>query len=216
MRNVGRYRVGTLVGYFLSIVCIAALTARSIGDFFTRISRTPIYLRCCSLFPPLVMTYAFFAFRWRILLTFVPRPSFVAVFSILMAGYATNALLPMRAGDALRVALVRRKYGHGAARALSSILVERVFDLLALLVFGIVVAVGGKLPSDIIDILRIATLVVAALIATLIMVTIHIETAARVLQTITRPLGARIEKEACSRSTICRGARPNIRGNEVP
>ena len=38
------------------------------------------------------------------------------------------------------------------SRAPSSILVERVFDLLALLVFGIVVAVGGKLPSDIIGI----------------------------------------------------------------
>jgi uncharacterized protein (TIRG00374 family) len=196
VRNVGRYRVGTLVGYFLSIVCIAALTARvDWGLFYADFKDADLFALLFAI-PPLVITYAFFAFRWRILLTFVPRPSFVAVFSILMAGYATNALLPMRAGDALRVALVRRKYGHGAARALSSILVERVFDLLALLVFGIVVAVGGKLPSDIIDILRIATLVVAALIATLIMVTIHIETAARVLQTITRPLGARIEKEA--------------------
>jgi uncharacterized protein (TIRG00374 family) len=54
------------------------------------------------------------------------------------------------------VLLVRSAYGHGAARALSSILLERVLDVLVIVAFGVAVGLVATLPRDVVLVLRLA------------------------------------------------------------
>jgi uncharacterized protein (TIRG00374 family) len=72
--------------------------------------------------------------RWR--LVFVPesRPPFSAALRSLLIGLFFNQILPFRAGEAARVVAVGREAGTSRAEAAGTAVVERVFDVLALLV----------------------------------------------------------------------------------
>jgi uncharacterized protein (TIRG00374 family) len=72
---------------------------------------------------------------WRWQLLFLPhdRLSFWGAFSPTMIGYMLNTVLPGRVGELARAALVSRTERVGTARALGTILVEKVIDVLILL-----------------------------------------------------------------------------------
>ena len=73
------------------------------------------------------------AFRWRALLSHHPQIRFSGLFSSLMVGAMGN-LFPARAGEFLRAYLLAQKYKIPYSASLSSIVLERVFDLFFLLV----------------------------------------------------------------------------------
>src|SRR5438067_1919555 len=61
------------------------------------------------------------------------RPArFGEVFRALVIGDLGNNVLPMRAGEAARVVLVNRQMGFSAARAATSIVLERLSDVVVL------------------------------------------------------------------------------------
>jgi uncharacterized protein (TIRG00374 family) len=190
-----KYGIGQVVGYLISALCIAILAFRIDWPLFIEYFRSANPFWLAAAVPFAIVTYVFFTLRWRLLLSFRPPLLFGKVFSFLMLGYSANSLFPMRAGDALRVALVRREYGQGVARAFSSILLERVFDLLTLLSFGALVALSGKLPEGIIDALWTVAILAALLIVLIVMIALHANTAAGMLQRLTRPLGERVGRE---------------------
>ena len=188
-------QIRAIVGYLLSALCVAVLAARVDWPLFVgNFKRAPVL--------PLIFaaslsasTYIFFALRWRLLLDITPRPHLIRIFAFLMMGYSTNALLPMRAGDALRVVLVHKKFDYGIARALSTVLVERVFDLFTLLAYGVLVAFLAKLPNVIIDLLILTSIVAVGLIAFMLVITIRTGAFTAFLQKLTRPLGMRVGNE---------------------
>ncbi len=59
-----------------------------------------------------------------------------SIFWANMAGYMGNAVLPARAGELLRSGLLGGKSGLGTGFVLATALVERVFDLIALVLIG--------------------------------------------------------------------------------
>jgi glycosyltransferase 2 family protein len=71
--------------------------------------------------------------RWR--LVFVPesRPPFAAALRSLLIGLLFNQILPFRAGEAARVVTLHREAGTSRAESAGTAVVERVFDVLALL-----------------------------------------------------------------------------------
>ncbi|MCU0934545.1 MAG: flippase-like domain-containing protein [Gammaproteobacteria bacterium] len=94
----------------------------------------------------LCASFACFAQRWRYVLD-SPRPLPArTTFSYLMIGYMANALLPMRPGDLLRAAIVRQWHTIAFARAVSSIVVERVLDVTAVVFLGFALTLVVELP----------------------------------------------------------------------
>lgn len=70
--------------------------------------------------------------RWHTILAGVlPIPMLEAA-ELLLIGAATNNILPARGGEVVRAALLRRRHGGSMVTALGTIVVERVFDVLAL------------------------------------------------------------------------------------
>jgi len=71
--------------------------------------------------------------RWWVLFDQSTRPPLSAVAHAALLGYFFNNILPARAGEAARVFALHAKAGTPRAETLGTIVIERVFDLLALL-----------------------------------------------------------------------------------
>jgi uncharacterized protein (TIRG00374 family) len=68
--------------------------------------------------------------RWRVLLRHVADVPLGASFSATSIGFGATAVLPLRLGEIVRPALLARRVGIGVGPALSSVVLERIFDLL--------------------------------------------------------------------------------------
>ncbi|MEX2160361.1 MAG: lysylphosphatidylglycerol synthase transmembrane domain-containing protein [Anaerolineales bacterium] len=99
------------------------------------------------------------AMAWRT--TMMEKASFVDCFLVLNQGYLLNNVLPFRLGELGRALLLAGRVGQRFWRVLSSVVIERVFDLgfAAGMLFGTLPFVVGG------DWARSAALVAAALVA---------------------------------------------------
>jgi len=76
------------------------------------------------------------ALRWRVLLNTESEISPLNVFWANMAGYLGNAILPARAGELVRAVYVGNQNNIPTSFALTTGLVERFVDLIALIILG--------------------------------------------------------------------------------
>jgi hypothetical protein len=88
------------------------------------------------------LTYVVRAYRWQYLLAPIGPTRFLVAFQTTVIGFAASFLLPARAGEVLRPYLLARREGLPATAAFATIVLERVLDLVTvLLLFGIFVLV---------------------------------------------------------------------------
>ncbi len=105
--------------------------------------------------------------RWRYL--FAPGDQPPGLVPAVMIGYMANNILPLRAGELVRVYVVSRRWGRGFWAVLGTLVVERVLDSLAIV--GILAALVFLIPVPKIfaytagTILAIDVVAVAALVA---------------------------------------------------
>jgi uncharacterized protein (TIRG00374 family) len=74
------------------------------------------------------------AARWWSVFSPETRPPFRAVSDSLLVGYFYNTILPLRAGEAIRVVDLSRRARVSRVEALATVAVERAMDVVALLV----------------------------------------------------------------------------------
>ncbi len=74
--------------------------------------------------------------RWRVLLPKDKAVGAVTVFWATMIGYLGNAYLPARAGELLRSVALSKRTGISASYILATALVERIIDVVALVLIG--------------------------------------------------------------------------------
>jgi hypothetical protein len=79
--------------------------------------------------------------RWRTILDPVEPPPFAATFYANTVGYMLSTVLPIRAADVARPALLARRTTHRFAGALGTVLTERVLDLISILSLFVIFAV---------------------------------------------------------------------------
>ncbi len=80
------------------------------------------------------------AFRWRVLLAPVKLISSGRLFPVIVIGYMANDVLPARMGEFVRVYALGERESVSKTSALATIVVERIFDGLAMLIFMAVVS----------------------------------------------------------------------------
>ena len=78
-------------------------------------------------------TFVIRAERWQYLLSPLGRTRFSTVFRTTVIGFAASALLPARAGEVIRPYMLARREGLSATAAFATIIVERILDLVAVL-----------------------------------------------------------------------------------
>jgi uncharacterized protein (TIRG00374 family) len=80
-----------------------------------------------------VATFLVRAERWQYFLAPLGPTRFMVVLRTTVIGFAASAVLPARAGEVIRPYLLARREGLSATATFATIIVERIFDLVAVL-----------------------------------------------------------------------------------
>lgn len=122
-KNLRRWLPGVLI----SVIAIVAVTHfadfKDLGKAFTQVHPLNLLLAVALT----VVSLGTRALAWRVLLR--RKASVVDAFFIINEGYLLNNLFPLRAGELGRALLMGRKSGLGTFRVLSTVVLERIFDL---------------------------------------------------------------------------------------
>lgn len=159
MKNLFSFRVllGFAIGLFFLYLAfwkpdVAGLIARRVGLVqaligtpriqVSELGQVLVNAKYLYLLPALLMFLVSFhvrAYRWKVFLQPVGRVPFRAAFSAMMIGYMVNNILPFRMGELYRAYALGKDVKISRSSAFATIVVERVFDILCLLlVLGIV------------------------------------------------------------------------------
>lgn len=165
------------------------------------------------------------SWRWTRLLHHVGRVSQWEAFSATCIGFAASVLLPARAGEIVRPAVLSRRTTVPFAPALASIAVERLIDLVSVVLLFVVYALGGWAPTDLspeaharLELLRRSAFVIGA--ATLVvfgglaLLASRPQLAERVLVPLDRRLPARVAARVVSLLRSFLGGLASIRSGE--
>lgn len=137
-----------LVGVLISAVFIwLALRGLHLGDVWASL-RTANY---GWLIPSIVVYFlAVWArtWRWDYLLRPLKRIPLRRLFPVVVIGYMGNNVYPFRAGELLRSFVLRREEAVPMSSSLATIVVERVFDGLVMLLFVFMALPFAPLPND--------------------------------------------------------------------
>ena len=101
------------------------------------------------LLPAIAITLAILAVkgvRWQLLFLPEHHLPFAPVFTALSAGYLASNVLPARLGEVVRVLLLASEEPVGVARTVSTIVVERLLDILSLLIILVLLLPFVTLP----------------------------------------------------------------------
>jgi uncharacterized protein (TIRG00374 family) len=126
-----------LIAFFLSRVELSAV-GQAIG------SASPVWLAASLLLG--LSTFLLRALRWVWILRPVERTPFFPAFTATAVGFAANTVLPARAGEIIRPALLARQRGLPFSAVLASIVFERILDAATVLLF-LLFALAEGLPG---------------------------------------------------------------------
>jgi glycosyltransferase 2 family protein len=86
--------------------------------------------------------------RWDYMLRPLKHIPLGRLFPVVVIGYMGNNIYPFRAGEVLRSYVLRRREGVPMSSSLATVIVERVFDGLVMLIFVFAALPFAPLPSD--------------------------------------------------------------------
>lgn len=93
-----------------------------------------------------LLGYVIRGYRWVILLSPVKKCSFQSLFPTLMVGFMANNVLPARAGEFIRAHLNGKKEGISRSASFATIVLERLFDGLTMMILLWAALGFGHLP----------------------------------------------------------------------
>jgi uncharacterized protein (TIRG00374 family) len=143
----------------LRAILVLALTIGLLGYFLRNADMAGVWAETKHADPLLLLlgisttgaAYVLRAYRWQYLLAPIGPTRFSTAFETTVIGFAASFLLPARAGEVLRPYLLARREQLPATAAFATIILERVLDLLTvLLLFGVFVVWvrPGSLAGD--------------------------------------------------------------------
>jgi uncharacterized protein (TIRG00374 family) len=92
--------------------------------------------------------YLIRAWRWRILIEPIKKTSLSSRLYALMIGFAANCIFPVRLGEIIRANTLGQREHISASSTFGTIVVERIFDGLTLLLFLMIGLIGTRFPEE--------------------------------------------------------------------
>jgi uncharacterized protein (TIRG00374 family) len=86
--------------------------------------------------------------RWHYLLRSIKPISLKALFPVVVIGYMGNNVYPFRAGEVIRAYVLKRNEGVNIPASLATIVIERIFDGLVMLIFVFVALPFADFKED--------------------------------------------------------------------
>ena len=146
MKKSGQLIIGLIVAVAAVWYTMRNVSVSELVDSFRHVN----YIYLVPSFLLMCLTYLARAIRWRVLLSPVKEVKTLELFSPLMVGFIAG-VLPARAGELISAYLLGKKFELSFAASLATIVVERLFDLvLLLMLFGWILVFHGEIfESDI-------------------------------------------------------------------
>ncbi|MEZ4526335.1 MAG: lysylphosphatidylglycerol synthase transmembrane domain-containing protein [Desulfobacterales bacterium] len=94
------------------------------------------------------VSFSLRSLRWQMIVASVHPLSFWAAFHPLMIGFMLNCILPGRVGELARPLILNRNTGIPLSSGLATVAAERIFDLLLLLAFLLIVMAHVEIAPD--------------------------------------------------------------------
>lgn len=167
------FNVQTLLSFLVSFLILYLLFSRvNLAGVIDSLARVNLLLYLPAFFI-YYLAFPLRGLRWQVLLGNIGlRKGVVPLTEIIFLSWFANTLVPAKLGDVYRGYLCKKNYGLTISKSVGTIFVERVFDVVSLvLLFGIsgFAVFGADLPQAI-----YASLVMGALIALVILVLIFL------------------------------------------
>jgi uncharacterized protein (TIRG00374 family) len=144
-------RVRNALIFLLTLALLAVfLRSVNVADVWAEARRADPWLLLLAVAVTGV-TYVVRAFRWQYLLAPIGATHFSTAFRTTVIGFAATFLLPARAGEVLRPYLLARREGLNATAAFATIILERLLDLIAVLMLFagfVLTAAPGTVAGD--------------------------------------------------------------------
>lgn len=86
--------------------------------------------------------------RWHYMLRHIKPIPTMRLFPVVVIGYMGNNVYPVRAGEVLRSYVLRRKEGVSMSASLTTVILERLFDGLVMLVFVFITLPFAPIPTE--------------------------------------------------------------------
>jgi len=176
MKMSSRMRLKTLLSLVGASIFLAFVFYVGVNNFLTvLLTLNPFFLTASFVF--------FFAFlviralRWQILLNPFTNLDLGTTLAATGTGYMVNALFPVRVGEVARAAIVSKKGRMSFSCALSTVVVERFFDLLYmfLLLISFYIMIMGNAMTPITLTLSISACFLIALGVVVIVILVRYE-----------------------------------------
>lgn len=130
--------IGLIIAAAVIIGLVVAIPPSEVLPYF-RSAHMGYFLAACLVN---MVSVALRARRWQLVAAPLKRAGFGDVFRYFTLGLAVNAVIPLRAGEAMRSYAMSAKYGMSKREAVSTVLVDRSFDVVS---FGLLVLVAARL-----------------------------------------------------------------------
>jgi uncharacterized protein (TIRG00374 family) len=130
--------IGIIITAAVITGLVVAIPPREVLPYFR--SANPWYLLAACLIN--MVSVVFRARRWQLIASPIKKTNFLDVFRYFTLGLAVNAVIPLRAGEAMRSYAMSVKWNMTKREAVSTVLVDRSFDVVA---FGLLVMVAARL-----------------------------------------------------------------------
>lgn len=148
-----------VLGILISIVCVyIAFQGLHFDDFFTVVASVNYWW----IIPAVgVYTIAVFirTWRWKSMLRPIADIPLRRLWPVVVIGYMGNNVYPARAGEVLRSYVLRNREGISMSASLATVVLERLFDGLIMLVFVFVTLPFAPLPAGYTQIVTVFSLI---------------------------------------------------------
>ena len=128
-----RFWLGVAISVILVVLIVRQVQLNQLISILRSARYQPLVLGVLSLLTTLVIR----SWRWQQLLEPIKRIRMPNLLSATSIGAMTDMVFPARAGDVVRAYVIGRKEEVGAMVSLSTIVVERVFDVVTILLISV-------------------------------------------------------------------------------
>lgn len=161
-----------------------------------------------------VLTVYFWAktVRWQLLLAPVANVTTRRIFPVVIVGYASNLILPAQLGELVRGYLAHAKLELPVGPTLVTIVLERMFDFLTILLFiGVLLPFQTNQPAELLIAGYVSAALGLAMLAAASFCLLWPAHAERLIALVTRPLPQRPRAVLRSQLTIAVGGLTSLR-----
>jgi len=139
-----KFYLGLVIGAFFLYLALRKLDYAAMWAAFSLI-RWPMIVLSVFIY---YLTYLIRTIRWRYLAMPVKEMGLRSIFSAVAIGFGANNMFPARLGEIIRCIVLGRMERVRASAVLATVVVERLFDMLAVLVMLGVVLIVVPFPGE--------------------------------------------------------------------